>query len=220
MEKIKELEKLCLNGRYTNKGDILNVLKSKYFKLIIDELEFEIIKPKFTMAFKKEKVNSYELLLVHLDIFIRYIKNNFWFDSYDMILFLDLCLQSDYMKLFLLTKESFHDNNSYKFEEFFWKTIDDINLQNYKILYNQLNLKKQFNKLKFNPNEINLNKKEDSYKTFKFICGVFNCNKSNNLNMFYNLLNINYKKTSFYCEMWNIYLDKYIEKKELYENLF
>lgn len=217
MQKIQELRKICFNGKFSNKGDILNVLESEYFKSVSDELKYYIIKPKFKMAFEKDEVSSYELLLVHLDIFIGYIKDHIWLNTQELRVFLDMCLKSNNIKTFLLAKESFHDNNSFKFEEYFWKAIDDINLNNYNIIYNKLGLSNLFNKLEFNPNDYSLDNKEDLYNIFKFICGVFNCNKSNNLNMFADLSTLEDKQMDFYSTMWQAYLENYIDKKKYYE---
>lgn len=220
MNKLQELKEICITGKFYNKGDILNVMESECFKKIENELQYSIIRPKFTMSFGKKEVSSYELMLLHLDIFIGYIKDHIWLNTHELRLFLDLCLDSKYIEKFLLAKESFRDNNSFRFEEYFWKVIDDINLNNFKILYNELGVKNQFDILKFNPNNYSLDNKNDLHKIFKFICGLFNCNKSSNLNMFYDLSTIEERQHHFFQNMWSIYLDNYITKKETYEKLF
>ena len=214
MSKYEEIRSMCFSSRFLCGSELYKLLEADYVKNLVSRIKDGTVKTKSYMSFGTHEITKTDLFLYNFDRLIYYIRDRIFINPTELRMYLEYMVETKYMDKILFTKQIF-DDDSYKFEVYFWQIATDRMLSVLKLMYLLKPIKERLDDLGFNPKKYNIKKKDDARTVFNFFSGMMNCRQNNLFNLFIDNKTIEPERIDFYTIMWCHVLDEYKKKERI-----
>lgn len=123
-EKVKRMKELCLNDAYICSGDMYKLLNSDILKKLVNDISAGDVKLSSDIVYGRDTITKEEKFLDVLDKYIWFVKNNYYIETVEQRLIIELSLKNKYSKI-LYSLNDYHKGQSYnkfiaEFMKMFW----------------------------------------------------------------------------------------------------
>lgn len=178
-EQTVRMKQLVLDDNYPNCGEIYRMLNHQELHDLVKKIKKGTIKLTSNLLYGRYEITKEERFLENLDHYITYVKNNYYMNSIEQYMLIELSLKNKYADI-LFEEKDYHNNQNYynyfdKFRKmFFWNFYDNL-----KYYSKQSNKHSYIKRLLEELEGLDFDDSEDIIKIEKILSRVFFTRKSN-----------------------------------------
>ncbi len=218
-EQTKRMKEFALRRCYTNSGEMYKLLDFKVLHDLVVKIKKGSIKLSSNLVYGTDKITREEKFLENLDRYISFVRDNYHIESWEMLIIIELTLNSKYSDI-LFCDDDFHSEKNYKkYQDAFIRIfIDNLYSNAYfleTLVEDDTNIIKFTKKFK----DYNLKDSEELREIDFVIKKIIDRRKNNLFNSFVPYKEYNEKNLKFYAHQVDWVLGEYFDYRTVYDVL-
>lgn len=207
-EQTKRMKNLVLGGAYVNL-EMYKLLNYENLHKLVPKIQKGEIKLPSDLVYGKYTITKEEKFLENMDHYISYVKNNYFIDSIEMVLLIELSLNNKYSNI-LFSLKDFHQENNYdeyfdKFRKMFFYNLYNNIVHYSKYVDNNFAIKK----MKKHLESLDYDNEKDIKEIEHILKLVIENRKNNIYNCFVPYKEVKRKEINFYIHQIDWLLEDY-----------